>query len=151
MRTFLLSSLALSMTALTASGAAVAADAIGDRAAAEQRLLAAGYAEVRELEREHGFWEADVRRADGRRGEVAVDAATGDIFDARDGHPLLDAKRIRAALSAQGYRDIRDLDRDGALWEADASDRDGKRVDLHISAFDAHVVRVAFDDDGRDD
>ena len=149
MQSLFLTSLAIA--ALGACNGAVAADAVADRQAAEQRLQAAGYAEVHELELEHGLWEADVRRADGRHAEVAIDAATGEVFDARDGRPLLDATRIREALTAQGYRDVRDLDREGALWDADATDRDGARVELRVSAFDARVVSVAIDDDGHDD
>ena len=149
MQSLFLTSLAIA--ALCACNGAVAADAVADRQAAEQRLQAAGYAEVHELELEHGLWEADVRRADGRHAEVAIDAATGEVFDARDGRPLLDATRIREALTAQGYRDVRDLDREGALWDADATDRDGARVELRVSAFDARVVSVAIDDDGHDD
>lgn len=141
----------LSMVALGASSVLLAATAAGDRPSAEQRLLAAGYQAVHELELEHGIWEADVRRADGRHAEVAVDATTGEIFDARDGRPLLDATRIREALTAQGYRDVRDLDREGALWDVDATDRDGARVELRVSAFDARVVSVAINDDGHDD
>ena len=143
--------LLLTAIALSAAGSAAASDAVGDRAAAEQRLLAAGYAQVHDLEREHGVWEADVRHVDGRHGEVAVDAATGEIFDARDARPQLDAMRIREALTAQGYRDVRDLDREGALWDADATDRDGARVELRVSGFDARVVSVAVDDEGDDD
>lgn len=140
----------LSAVALGATAAAFAAAVAGDRAAAEQRLLAAGYQDVHELELDQGVWEAEVRRADGRYAEVAVDAATGEVFDARDGRPMLDAARIREALAAQGYRDIRDLDRDGALWDGDATDRDGSRVELRVSAFDARVVSVSVDDDGHD-
>jgi hypothetical protein len=146
-----LSLISLSIAALAAGGLAAAADAAGDRNAAEQRLLAAGYQDVRELEFEQGVWEAEVRRADGRYAEVAVDAASGEVFDARDGRPLLDAARIREALSAQGYRDLRDLDRDGALWDVDATDRDGARVELRVSAFDARVLSAALDDEGHDD
>ena len=149
MQSLFLTSLAIA--AFGACNGALAADAVADRQAAEQRLQAAGYAEVHELELEHGLWEADVRRADGRHAEVAIDAATGEVFDARDGRPLLDATRIREALTAQGYRDVRDLDREGALWDADATDRDGARVELRVSAFDARVVSVAIDDDGHDD
>lgn len=38
---------------------------------------------------------------------------------------------VRSAITAAGYTDIDDLDRDDGLWEADAR-RDGRRVELRI-------------------
>lgn len=141
----------LVLTAVLAGGFVCAADVVGDRASAEQRLIAAGYRDVRDIEYDHGIYEAEVRRADGRYTEVAIAAENGEIFDAQDGRMMLDADRVRAALGAAGYREVRDLERDGALWDAEALDRDGVRVELRVSAFDAHVVSVATDDDGDDD
>jgi uncharacterized membrane protein YkoI len=143
---------AIIATALLASGAiAIAATATPGSADAEQRLRAAGFAEVRELELDDGIWEADVRRADGTWDEVAVDAATGEVLDARDGRPLLDATAIRAALEGAGYRDVNELDREGAIWEADARDAQGQAFELRVSAFDARIVSATPDDDGDDD
>src|SRR5690349_18720421 len=96
------------------------------------RLQAAGYAEVRDIEFDGGLWEAEVRRADGRWGEVAFDEASGEIFDAKDGRAVLDARAIAEALEAAGYTSISDLDRDGALWEAEALDAQGTRVELRV-------------------
>lgn len=47
---------------------------------------------------------------------------------ARDG---MDEAQVREALTAAGYTDIDDLDRDDGLWEADAR-RDGRRVEVRI-------------------
>lgn len=38
---------------------------------------------------------------------------------------------VRSAITAAGYTDIDDLDRDDGLWEADAR-RDGRRIELRI-------------------
>ena len=38
---------------------------------------------------------------------------------------------VRSVITAAGYTDIDDLDRDDGLWEADAR-RDGRRVELRI-------------------
>lgn len=38
---------------------------------------------------------------------------------------------VRSGITAAGYTDIDDLDRDDGLWEADAR-RDGRRVELRI-------------------
>lgn len=112
------------------------------------KLQAAGYAEVRDIEFDGGLWEAEVRRADGRWGEVALDEASGEIFDARDGRAVLDARAIAEALEAAGYTQISDLDRDGALWEAEALDAQGTRVELRVGGHDGRVLAsdVEYDD-----
>lgn len=113
-----------------------------------ERLQAAGYTEIRDVERDGGVWEAEVRRADGSWSEVAIDDAIGEIFDPRDTRPLLGARAIAEALESGGYREISDLDRDGALWEAEATRADGVRVELQLSGFDGRVVSsdVEYDD-----
>jgi hypothetical protein len=110
-----------------------------------ETLRAAGYPDVRDLEFEDGLWEAEVRRPNGLWGEVAVDAATGEVFDAMSPRALVDAEVVIAALARAGYRDIHDLDREGALWDVDATDRDGRRVELRVSGYDARIVAVQHD------
>ena len=112
------------------------------------KLQAAGYSEVRDIEFDSGLWEAEVRRADGRWGEVALDAASGEIFDAKDGRAVIDARGVADALEAAGYTEISDLDRDGALWEAEARGPDGQRVELRLSGHDGRVLHsdVEYDD-----
>jgi len=113
------------------------------------KLQAAGYAEVRDVESDGGLWEAEVRRADGRWGEIAFDAASGEVFDAHaPGRTLMDARAAAEALEAAGYTEISDLDRDGALWEAEARDPQGTRVELRLSGFDGRVLSsdVEYDD-----
>ena len=120
---------------------AFATSEIDARAALSQH----GYVTVDDLEYDDGLWEAEVRRVDGSRGEVAVDAR-GRIYDARDGRPLLDAAAIGAALSSAGYRDVREPERDGALWSVDAVAADGRRVELRLSGYDGSVLSVQNDD-----
>lgn len=103
-------------------------------------LRAAGYDEVRELEFEDGLWEAEVRRTNGFWSEVAVDAATGEVFDALSSRPLIDADAVLAAIDRAGYREVHDLDREGALWDAEATDAAGARVELRISGYDGRIV-----------
>ena len=137
--------------ALLAAGAAsaAAAAAINNPAEATQALQRAGYSEVRELEMDDGLYEADVRLRDGSWTEVHVDPASGAIYDANDTRAQLDADAIRTALAAAGYEQVGDLEREGALWDAEATTRDGKRVDLRVSATDGRVVSV--EDDALDD
>jgi hypothetical protein len=140
-----------SVLLLGGAGLAMAMGSSLSRDDVRQRLQAAGYLEVHDLERDEGLWEAEVRRADGRYGEVAVDAGSGEIYDAADGRTLLDATAVRNAIEAGGYTDVHDLDREGAIWEAEARDSAGRPVDLRLSGIDAHVISVSHDDDDGDE
>lgn len=129
------------LTATFAAQAGTAADIAA-------KLQAAGYGEIRDVEFDGGLWEAEVRRADGRWGEVALDEASGEIFDAKASRVILDARAIAESLETAGYTEISDLDRDGALWEAEARDAQGTRVELRLSGYDARVLAsdVEYDD-----
>lgn len=140
MKTLRYALLPLALLPLALSVGTAAAQNVSGPQSVEQRLHAAGYAEVRDIEFGGGLWEAEVRRADGRWGEVAVEADSGEIFDARSDRHVLDLAEAQAALQRQGYTDITDLDRDGALWEAEARDRSGQRVELVLSGYDGRVL-----------
>jgi hypothetical protein len=137
--------IALIPLALVAGAAFAQSQGIED---IRSRLQAAGYTEVRDIEFDSGLWEAEVRRVDGRWGEVALDAASGEVFDAKDGRAMIDARGVADALEAAGYTEISDLDRDGALWEAEARGPDGQRVELRLSGHDGRVLHsdVEYDD-----
>lgn len=110
-------------------------------------LRSAGYAEVRELEYDDGLWEAEVRRANGLWGEVAVDPASGEVFDALSSRPLIELPQVLASLERAGFRQVHDLDREGALWDAEAYDAQGMRVELRISGYDGRILNVRHDND----
>ena len=133
--------LTLAPLALLAA-AAVFAQSVSGPADVETRLRAAGYTEFKDIEFDSGLWEADVRRADGRWGDIAIDPTSGEVFDSRDGRTVLDVRGVTDALDAAGYTEISDLDRDGALWEAEARDAQGQRVELRISGIDGRVLHV---------
>lgn len=143
MKTPRLAMLALAVFATPALAGAPGAGA-GEALAA---LRDAGYAEVREIELDDGLWEAEVRRTNGRWGEVAMDPATGEIFDPMADRPMLALAEVLAAIEAAGYQRVHDVDRDGALWDADAIDASGLPVELRISAFDGRIVSVRPDQD----
>lgn len=134
--------------------AAIFAAAAGTALAAELRtpdevtaaLQAAGYGEIREVEFDDGLWEADVRRADGRWDEVHVDPASGDVLDGTTA-TVLGASEIATALGNGGYTAITDLEREGALWEAEATDARGQRVDLRIDGRNGKVLYSEVDSD----
>jgi hypothetical protein len=136
------------ITALALASLSTAALAsIGSPADLTRTLNAAGYAEVRELEFDDGLWEAEVRRANGLWGDVAIDPATGEIFDALAARPLIELPQVLASLERNGYTQVHDLDREGALWDADAMDAQGMRVELRISGYDGRVLNVRHDND----
>ena len=137
--------LALALTLSLAAGTAAAQAPAGVDDVIRQ-LNAAGYTEVRDLEFDDGLWEAEVRGKDGRWHDVAVDGASGELMDDRGGRALLPAAEITAALTAAGYRDIHDLDLDDAVWEADATNAQGQRVELRLNAHTGKVLSESIDD-----
>lgn len=137
--------LALAPFALVAATAF--AQQIGGVADVEAKLRAAGYTEIKDIEFDSGLWEADVRRDDGRWADIAVDPATGEVFDSRDGRTVLDVRGVTDALASAGYTEVSDLDRDGALWDAEARDAQGQRVELRISGIDGRILHTDVEHD----
>ncbi len=128
-----------------ASFAEVAAVINGDQV--RKILNDAGYAEVRDVEREsNGTWEAEVRGKNGRWHDVHVVSATGELLDDRGDRPLATAAQITARLEAAGYTRISDLDLDDALWEVEATRADGQRVELHINGHTGEIIHEDLED-----
>lgn len=117
-----------------------AAQALSSPLEVRNALAAAGYRDVHGLELDNGLWEATVTRADGTWGEVEVHRGSGEIFDAANGRPLLDMGAVVAALEREGYTRIAELDREGAVWDVEAVDRRGTRVELRVSGHDGRVL-----------
>jgi len=118
------------------------AQAVSGPADVEAKLQAAGYSDIKDIEFDSGLWEADVRRADGKWADIVVDPATGEVFDSRDGRTVMDVRSVTDALATAGYTEVTDLDRDGALWEAEARDAQGQRVELRISGIDGRILHT---------
>lgn len=128
-------------------GAAFAAGPVGGPDQVRELLQKAGYSDIRDVEFDHGLWEAEARQGADRRHDIAIDPATGEIFDAKARTVTLDAAAVRAALERAGYRNLHDLDRDGAVWEVDATAPDGTAVELRVSGYDGRVLHRETDDD----
>lgn len=128
------------------AGTAIAAAPVGGPDQVRDLLQQAGYSDIREVEFDHGLWKAEARQGADRRNDIAIDPATGEIFDAKARAVVLDAAAIRAALTQAGYQNVRDLDRDGAIWEADATAPDGSVVELGVSGYDGRVLHREADD-----
>lgn len=133
---------------LLAIAVSIPAFAIGGAIVEVQAKLAeAGYRDIHDIEHDDGLWEADVTRPDGSRGDVAIDLARGEIFDARGGRALIGADAVLRQVAALGYRDVTSLDRDGAVWDVEASDADGRRMDLRLSGHDGRLLHSKPDRD----
>lgn len=132
--------LALAVTSAAAADAVDSADTVIDT------LTKAGYADIRDVEKDDGLWEAEVRGADGKFYDLHVVPATGEILDARADKRVLGAEEIQSLLEAEGYTAVHDLDLDDAVWEAEAQSAGGTRVDLVINGFDGTVLDSSVDD-----
>ena len=113
-----------------------------------ERLVAAGYTQIEDLEFDDGVWEAEARNAAGQRVDLVIHPVTGVILletpDGSGSAPVgvLTAAQIRAALEAAGYTQIRDLEYDNdGYWEADARNAQGQRVELRIDPRTGAVLR----------
>lgn len=114
-----------------------------------ERVLAAGYTRVRDIEFDDGFWEVEATDPWGRKLELIVHPVSGAILNAPDdaGATPLTAAEIRAALTQQGYTRIHDLEYDDdGYWEADAVNSRGERVELRVDPYSGEVLREKLDD-----
>ena len=60
---------------------------------------------------------------------------------------LIGLRDVLAAVEAAGYRDVHDIDREGALWDADATGPDGQPMELRISGYDGRILSARPDHD----
>lgn len=112
---------------------AVGADAI------RTAIIKAGYVDIRHLHFDDGVWEAKARDAKGHRVELRIGAMTGKVYP-EHASPRLSRAQVTAKLRASGYRNVHDVEFDDGLWEADAIDSRGRRVDVLVDPDDGSVV-----------
>ena len=105
-----------------------------------QQLEAAGYSQIHDLEHDDGLWEADAIGPDKRRTRVAVDTTRGEIFDPNNGRQLLDAQQVLDQLKKHGFANVRSLDREGATWDVEVDDAQGRPRQLRLSGHDARLL-----------
>jgi uncharacterized membrane protein YkoI len=138
--------IAYAIPVLLAGASFAAAGPVDSVATVSEALSKAGYADVRDVEKDDGLWEAEVRGADGRYHDVYVIPETGEILDSQSDARILTAEEVIALLEAEGYTDVRDLDLEDALWEAEVKQADGTDVELRINGFSGQVLSVDKDD-----
>jgi uncharacterized membrane protein YkoI len=66
--------------------------------------------------------------------------------DSQSDARILTAEEVIALLEAEGYTDVRDLDLEDALWEAEVKQADGTDVELRINGFSGQILSVDKDD-----
>ena len=134
--------LSVALAGLAAGAAAANAPATPPDARSIVRLLdAQGFVAIHELERRHGLWTAEGTAPNGRPVYLLVDEGrlVVDVLG-EGGSGGLTVDELRRLLSAQGYRDLRGFDFDDGLWEVEAINRAGARVELLVHGFDGRVV-----------
>ncbi|NYZ61207.1 PepSY domain-containing protein [Luteimonas sp. SJ-16] len=135
---------ALVLAVSLAAGAALAQDAMTS-AQVRSALTDGGYTEVRDIEFKDGLWKADVKDATGNKIDVRFDPATGRIYPENAGATSLGEADIRARLTAEGFTRIDDVKFDDGLWEAEADDAQGQRMDLKLDPQDGRIISQSRD------
>jgi|ADGO01.1.fsa_nt_gi hypothetical protein len=67
-------------------------------------------------------------------------AVTPVVWSQTQSAQELDIKEIIAKLESAGYTKIRDIERDDGLWEVEATNSAGRRVELHIDPVSGKVL-----------
>lgn len=63
---------------------------------------------------------------------AALVFAGGTACAADPGQADMSDREVRDALTAAGYTDIEDVERDDGLWDADARRGDGRKIDVRV-------------------
>ncbi|MGO1541652.1 MAG: PepSY domain-containing protein [Luteimonas sp.] len=76
---------------------------------------------------------------------AALAFAGGTACAADPGQGSMNERDVRDALTAAGYTDIEDVERDDGLWDADARRGDGRKIDVRVDPRTGTV----YPDDGQ--
>lgn len=132
---------------LVASSAALAQTQSAADALTEPQVRALltekGYTRVDDLDFEDGMWETDATSADGKRVDVLINPATGDIKASALVSNLTE-NDVKAKLTAAGYSEVHDVDFDDGMWKAEAERADGDDREIHL---DASTGKIIYEED----
>ena len=117
-------------------------------------LSSRGYTSLDDIEFDDGLWNAKARNTLRQRVYLVIHPVTGEILDERvHGTPststpqsALSAAQIIQSAESAGYRNLHDLDFDDGVWEADAINAQGQRVEIKIDPFTGSILREKLDD-----
>jgi hypothetical protein len=115
-----------------------------DEATIRTDIANAGYKEVKRLKFDDGVWEAKARGGNDKWTRIKIGPTTGKVYEA-DAPSRLNQDEVKAKLTAQGYQNIHDVKFDEGLWEADARNAQGRKVDLLVDPNDGSVVSEQHD------
>ncbi len=119
------------VAALGIAGVASAQQQAMTEAKVRASLEAKGYTSVNDVKFEDGVWKADARSADGNRVDVRIDPVSGSVHPDEQVAQMSESD-VRAALAAQGYTNVHDVDYEDGIWNAEADDPAGKDVEVKI-------------------
>ncbi|WP_024889061.1 PepSY domain-containing protein [Luteimonas huabeiensis] len=128
---------------LALAGTVVAQDAMRE-AQVRSALEAQGYTDIHDVKFDDGLWEADATSADGRKVDVRIDPASGEIFPDNAVSQVSEAE-VRARLSAAGYGRIGEVEFDDGLWKAEAWKADGRKMKVLLAPQDGRVLHERAD------
>jgi hypothetical protein len=83
-------------------------------------------------------WAQDATPPAGEAAQASK-ALPGDAAPADPAPAAMTMPQVRAALEAQGYTGVNDIEFEDGMWKADARSADGQRVDLRMDAAGRHV------------
>ncbi|MDT3670360.1 MAG: PepSY domain-containing protein [Aromatoleum sp.] len=115
------------------------------------KVEALGYRDLTKLERENDKYEIKATNADGRLVAIDVDPVTGAVLKTdvkRDNDTAagpttgLTLHQAQVKVEAMGYRDLKEIERDGDKFEVTATDRDGRLVELDLAPFTGEVIKT---------
>lgn len=136
---------AATLTFATITNAQSAAGSLS-QAQIQQLLSEQGYTDIQKVEFDDGLWEAKVTSGDGKDVKVKIDPVSGRVY-LEDGKAIskLTDQDVRAALTTQGYSNIRDLKLKDGLWQADADDSQSQKKALKLDPEDGAIISVQND------
>jgi uncharacterized membrane protein YkoI len=80
-------------------------------------------------------------------GIAVLGLAVGALAQAQNAtNAELDVKQIIAKLEAAGYTRIHDVEKDDGVWEVEATNSAGQRVELDVDPVSGTVLREELDD-----
>ncbi|HEV7776765.1 MAG TPA: PepSY domain-containing protein [Luteibacter sp.] len=108
----------------------------------QAKLTDQGYTKVHDLKFKNGMWEAQARSANGKSVDLRIDPKSGQVYPDSNKVSRMSEKDVRAALAAQGYTHVHDVDFDDGMWKAKAENPSGNDVKLKLDPQSGKVVGV---------
>ena len=101
-------------------------------------LTDAGYTEINDVKFAEGVWTADAKSADGNHVELKIDSDGKIIPD----QPVANITKDQIIVKMQdaGYTKVHDVEFEGGVWKAEATDSKGKDVEVKLDPTDGHIL-----------